>query len=136
MLILLHDILGSVYTVHVKFQPPNIAFNTSSKQLLLESIYFFLLQSFSLLPHWSPFGDFGPHFFFKVPIFSILGLSTRQKSVQPLSNVNHLITCDNKNWFQKLSIGPNGDYCPHLVPISVAEGPHVVPISLKMRSPF
>ena len=47
--------------------------------------------------------------FFKVPIFSILGLRTRQKSVQPLSNVNHLITCDNKNWFQKLSTGPNGD---------------------------
>ena len=55
-----------------------------------------------LVPIWSPF-------FFKVPIFSILGLRTRQKSVQPLSYVNHLITCDNKNWFQKLSTGPNGD---------------------------
>ena len=41
MLILLHDVLGPVYTVHVKFQPSNIAFNTSSKQLLLEDIYFF-----------------------------------------------------------------------------------------------
>ena len=60
----------------------------------------------ALLPSWSPFGDFGPngdqneffgpHFFFKVPIFSISGLRTRQKSVQPLSNVNHLITCVNK----------------------------------------
>ena len=75
-----------------------------------------ILQN-SLLPSWSPFGDFGPHgdqnfgphFFFKVPIFFILGLRMRQKSVQPLSNVNHLITCDNKNWFQKLSTGPNGD---------------------------
>ena len=37
-----------------------------------------------LVPIWSPF-------FSKVPIFSILGLRTRQKSVQPLSNVNHLI---------------------------------------------
>ena len=27
-------------------------------------------------------------FFFKVPFFSILGLRTRQKSVQPLYNVN------------------------------------------------
>ena len=61
----------------------------------------------SLLPRWSPFGDFGPHgdknkffgphFFFKVPILSISGLGTRQKSVQPLSNDNHLITCDNQN---------------------------------------
>ena len=48
VLILLHDVLGPVYTVHVKFQPSNIAFNTSSKQLLLENIYFFLLPSFSI----------------------------------------------------------------------------------------
>ena len=35
-----------------------------------------------LVPIWSPF-------IFKVPIFSISDLRTRQKSVQPLSNVNH-----------------------------------------------
>ena len=57
-----------------------------------------------LLPHRSPFGDLGPNgdpnefqvpIFFKVPIFSMLGLRTREKSVQPLSNVDHLINCDN-----------------------------------------
>ena len=48
------------------------------------------MYNFALLPRWSPFGDFeffGP-LFFKVSIFSILGLRTRQKSVQPLYNVN------------------------------------------------
>ena len=34
---------------------------------------------------------------FQVPIFSISDLRTRQKSVQPLSKVNHEITCGNKN---------------------------------------
>ena len=43
-----------------------------------------------LVPIWS-------QFIFKVPIFSISDLRTRQKSVQPLSNVNHEITCGNKN---------------------------------------
>ena len=53
-------------------------------------------DSMALLPRGSPFGDpgphgdlfqiLGPHFFFKVPIFSILGLRTREKSVQPPSN--------------------------------------------------
>ena len=44
---------------------------------------------------WGPFSDFGspqgPHFFFKVPIFSILSLRTRERSVQPPSNDDHLI---------------------------------------------
>ena len=44
---------------------------------------------------WGPFSDFGsplgPHFVFKVPIFSSLGLRTSKKSVQPTSNIEHLI---------------------------------------------
>jgi len=44
---------------------------------------------------WGPFSDFGsplgPHLFFKVPIFSILSLRAREKSVQPPSNDDHLI---------------------------------------------
>ena len=47
---------------------------------------------------WGPFSIFGsplgPHFCSKVPIFTNYGLRTREKSMQPLSNVNHLITCD------------------------------------------
>ena len=56
---------------------------------------------FPLLPRGSPFGDLaphgdlfqilGPHLFFKVPIFSILSLRAREKSVQPPSNDDHLI---------------------------------------------
>ena len=55
-----------------------------------------------LLPRGSPLGpfsDLGSPFVSKVPNFSILGLKTREKSVQPLFNVNHLITCDNKNFY-------------------------------------
>ena len=37
---------------------------------------------------WVPIGS---PFFFKVPIFSISGLRTRENSVQPPSNVDHLI---------------------------------------------
>ena len=42
---------------------------------------------------WVPNGD--SPFFFKVPIFFISCLRTREKSMQPLSNVGNLITCDN-----------------------------------------
>ena len=48
---------------------------------------------------WSPL-------LFKFPLFSTLGLRRRQKSVQPLYNVHHLFTCDNKNQFQKLPMNP------------------------------
>ena len=44
---------------------------------------------------WGPFSDFGsplgPHLFFKVPIFSISSFKSAWKSVQPLSNDDHLI---------------------------------------------
>ena len=43
---------------------------------------------------WVPIGS---TFFFKVPIFCILDLRAHEKSVQPLSNVDHLILYDNKN---------------------------------------
>ena len=46
---------------------------------------------------WRPFSDFESPFFFKVPIFSILVIRTHEKSVQPPSNVDHVITCDNTN---------------------------------------
>ena len=75
-----------------------------------------------MVPIWSPF-------FFKVPIFFILGLRMRQKSVQPLSNANQLITCDNKNWFQKLSTGPNGDQVPIWSPFLLPKWCSVLPQS-------
>ena len=37
----------------------------------------------------------GPHFCSKFPIFSIKGLRTCEKSMQPLHNINHVITCNN-----------------------------------------
>ena len=61
---------------------------------------FLIAMRYPLLPRGSPFGDPGPHgdlFQIWVPIFSILSLRTREKSVQPPSSVDHLITCDNTN---------------------------------------
>ena len=51
----------------------------------------------------APHGDqnsFLVPIFFNVSIFSISGLRTRQKSVQPLSDVNHLITVITKTSFR------------------------------------
>ena len=81
---------------------------------------------------WVPMGtkiSFLVPIFFTVPIFSILGLRMRQKSVQPLSNANQLITCDNKNWFQKLSTGPNGDQVPIWSPFLLPKWCSVLPQS-------
>ena len=41
------------------------------------------------------FFSFWVPIFFKVPIFLISRLRTHEKSMQPLSKVNNLITCDN-----------------------------------------
>ena len=59
-------------------------------------------KTMALLPRWSPLGDFGPHgdqnefcgpllvpFIVQSPLFSILGLRTRQKSVQPLYSASN-----------------------------------------------
>ena len=126
----------------------------------------------ALLPHGSPFGDPGPHgdlfqilgphwvpIFFKVPIFSNSGLRTRENSVQPPSNVDHLIIqckwhkhcalnedtlclCEYFLFKKKLAssmnllVSVNFEIYAFWVPISAVEGPHLVPISLKIGSPL
>ena len=61
-------------------------------------------------PHLETRVPMGTFFSFWVPIrsplgpirspFSILGLRTREKSVQPPSNIDYLITCDNTEFIQ------------------------------------
>ena len=63
----------------------------------------------ALLPNGSPFGDLGPHGDLfqslgphRVPLgphFLFLSFRTREKSVQPPSYVDFLITCKNTNYF-------------------------------------
>ena len=146
--------------------------NRASELLLL-----FLLAASAHCSHMGPHLEtrvpMGTFFSFWVPIrsplgpirspFSILGLRTREKSVQPPSNVDYLITCDNtefiqykwhkhcalnddtplwiffqkKSLFQRItSFRSIFQIYAFWVPISAVEGPHWVPISLKIRSPL
>ena len=105
---------------------------------------------------WVPIGS---PFFFKVPIFSNSGLRTRENSVQPPSNVDHLIIqckwhkhcalnedtlclCEYFLFKKKLAssmnllVSVNFEIYAFWVPISAVEGPHLVPISLKIGSPL
>ena len=46
-------------------------------------------------PHLRDWAPIGSPFLFQGTHFLIYGIGTREKSMQPLSNGDHLITCDN-----------------------------------------
>ena len=109
---------------------------------------------------WGPFSVFGsplgPHRVTLGPHFLFLSFRTREKSVEPPSNVAYLITCKNTNYFYEshASLSVKVDFRKNSlfqwitsfrsifqiyvvwVPISAVEGPHWVPISLEIRSPL
>ena len=76
--------------------------------LVIVNIWNLIWTWYSLKEHCLEFGPWSPHlgiwvpmvtYFFTFPIFSISGFRMRWKLIeQPLSNVDHLISCENKDY--------------------------------------
>ena len=76
--------------------------------LVIVNIWNLIWTWYSLKEHCLKFGPWSPHlgiwvpmvtYFFTFPIFSISGFRMRWKLIeQPLSNVDHLISCENKDY--------------------------------------